>query len=63
MCTVVSFNEVHQISSRCVFTDNGQVIWGEKNFLKLDDVGVHAAEALVQNFPPCCLDTADTAYI
>ncbi len=55
---VVALNEVYQIPSGCVLTHNGQMVRGEKDLLKLDDVWVHTAQPLIKDFPPCCLDAA-----
>ena len=43
MCSVVSLNEVDQVTTRCILTDNAQVVRGEEDFLELNDVGVRAA--------------------
>lgn len=58
MGCVVALDKVHQIASGCVLTHNGQIVSSEKDLLKLDDVGVHTAQSLIQDFPPCCLDAA-----
>ncbi len=58
MGCVVALNKVYQIPSGCVLTYNGQMVRGEKDLLELDDVWVHTAQPLIQDFPPCCLDTA-----
>ena len=42
MCCVMSLNEVNQVSTRCILTDNAQMVGREKDFLELDDVGVSA---------------------
>ena len=43
MGCVVALDEVNQVPSRCVLTHNGQMVRGEEDLLKLDDVWVHTA--------------------
>jgi len=43
MGCVVTLNEVYQIPPGCILTHNGQMVRGEKDLLKLDDVWVHTA--------------------
>lgn len=58
MRSVVPLNEVNQISTRCVLTDYAQVVWRQEYFLKLDDIGVGAAQPLIDDLTTCCLHTA-----
>ena len=58
MCQVVPLNEVHQVSTRSILADNAKVLWCQENFLKLDDVGVCAAQPLIEDLSLSGLDAA-----
>ena len=58
MCQVVPLNEVHQITTRSILADNAKVIRREEDFLELDDVGVCAAQPLIQDLSLSGLDAA-----
>ena len=62
MRSVVPLNEVNQISTRCVLTDYAQVVWRQEHFLKLDDIGVGAAQPLIDDLTTCCLHTASQVH-
>ena len=58
MSSVVALNEVNKIPSRSILTDNCQMLWREEDFLELNDVGMVAAQPLIEDLTACCLDAA-----
>lgn len=60
MSSVVALNEVNKVPSRRILTDNGQVVGCEEDLLELNDVGMVAAQPLIEDLSACCFDTACT---
>ena len=58
MGSVVALNEVNQVPSRSVLTNNSQVVRCEEDLLELNDVGMVAAQPLIEDLPACRFDTA-----
>lgn len=60
MSCVVAFYEIYQVAPRSILTNNSQMLGRQEDLLKLNDVGMIAAQPLVEDLSACCLDAACT---
>ena len=47
---IMALNIVNQVPSWCILADNAQVLWSKQHLVQLNNVGMHAAQSLIQDF-------------